>query len=50
MFVRKFLVSLLFAAVFAQALAGFAEHAPVDNVAATSTAGTLASATDTPVS
>jgi len=50
MFIRKFLVSLLFAAVFAEALAALAEHAPVENAAAASTAGTLASAADTPVS
>lgn len=50
MFVRKFLVSLLFAAVFAEALAALAEHAAVENAAATTTVGTMAAALEPPAS
>lgn len=47
MFVRKLLVSLLFAAVFAEALA---DHAAVENAASMSTVGTVTAASDQPVS
>ena len=50
MFARKLLVSLVFAAVFAEALAALAEHAVVENAAATTTVGTVAAASDAPVS
>jgi hypothetical protein len=50
MFVRKFLVSLLFAAMFAEALAALAEYAAVENAAAMSTVGPVASVSDSPVS
>ncbi|MBS1165835.1 MAG: hypothetical protein H6R00_1860 [Proteobacteria bacterium] len=50
MFVRKFLVSLVFAAVFAEALAALAEYAAVENAAATTTIGTMATASEPPVS
>ena len=50
MFVRKFLVSVLFAAMFAEALAALADHAAVENAAAMSTVRTVTAAADAPVS
>lgn len=50
MFVRKLLVSLVFAAVFAEALAALAEYAAVENAAATTTVGTMAAASQPPLS
>lgn len=50
MFVRRFIVSLVFAAVFAEALAALAENAAVENAAATTTVGTMATASEPPVS
>lgn len=46
MFVRKLAVSLAFAAVFAQALAALAEHAVVQNAAATTTVVDMAASSD----
>ncbi|WP_370675999.1 hypothetical protein [Pleomorphomonas sp. PLEO] len=50
MFVQKLLVSLVFAAVFAEALAALAEHAVVESAAATTTVGTMVAASEAPVS
>ncbi|SFN01778.1 hypothetical protein SAMN05192571_11227 [Pleomorphomonas diazotrophica] len=50
MFVRKLAVSLAFAAVFAQALAALAEHAVVQNAAATATVVDVAAASEPPAS
>ncbi len=50
MFVRKFLVSVLFAAMFAEALAALADHAAVENAAAMSNVRTVTAAADAPVS
>lgn len=50
MFARKLAVSLVFAAVFAQALAALAEHAVVQNAAATTTVVDMAVASEAPAS
>lgn len=50
MFVRKLLVSLLFAAMFAEALAALADYAAVESAASKSTVGTMAAAGEPPVS
>ncbi len=49
MFVRKLLVSLLFAAVFAEALAALADHAAVESAASMSNVGAVTAAADEPV-
>lgn len=49
MFVRKFLVSLLFAAVFAEALAALADYAAVESAASMSTVGAMTVASDASV-
>lgn len=50
MLVRKFLVSLLFAAMFAEALAALADHAAVENAASMSTVRPAAPVLEAPVS
>lgn len=50
MFVRKFIVSLVFAAAFAQALAALAEHATVKNAAAMTTVVETTAALEAPTS
>ena len=50
MFVRKFVVSLVFAAAFAQALAALAEHAAVKNAAAMTTVLVTAATSEAPTS
>lgn len=49
MFVRKFLVSLLFAAIFAEALAALADYAAVESAASMSTVGAMTVASDASV-
>ena len=50
MFARKLLVSLVFAAVFAQALAALAEHAAVKSAAAMSTVEETTASLEAPTS
>jgi hypothetical protein len=50
MFVRKFVVSLAFAAAFAQALAALAEYAAVKNAASMTTVVETVATAETPTS
>ena len=50
MFVRKFVVRLVFAAAFAQALAALAEHAAVKNAAAMTTVMVTSATSEAPTS